>query len=89
RDAIGDAVERVARVLALPDPGFDAVLDWVLAFREQLAIPHTLGELDLNADEAATVGQRAARDPSAGGNPVALDAQDYGAIYHRALTGSI
>ncbi|MFC1674135.1 iron-containing alcohol dehydrogenase [Pseudomonadota bacterium] len=89
RDAIGNETERLARALALTDPGFDAVLNWVLDFREQLAIPRALDALNLNADEAATVGQRAAADPSAGGNPVAFDAVDYEDIYRRALRGDL
>ena len=42
RPAIADKMERLARYLGLPDPGFDAVLRWILDLRSTLDIPPTL-----------------------------------------------
>jgi len=89
RPAIEDTVKRVTRTIALPDPSFEGFLDWVEDFRECLGIPHSLADLDLTDTDTATVGEHAAADPSASGNPLPLKAQDYEAIYRRALAGQL
>ena len=45
RAAIEERMTRLARYLDLPDPGFPAVLDWVLALRKEIGIPNTLADL--------------------------------------------
>jgi len=85
RDVIGEACERVARVLALTNPTYESLYAWVLSFRKALGIPHTLRELSLNDKKAKIVGEHAAHDPSAGGNPLPLGASDYEVIYRKAL----
>ena len=50
--------------------GVDGVLDWVLAFRKELGIPHTLAEIGVHAARTRTTSAARRRiDPSAGGNP--------------------
>jgi hypothetical protein len=78
----------LARVLDLPGQGFDAVLDWTLAFRKSLKIPHTLAEIGVDAARAAEIGEMAARDPSAGGNPCPVDAAALTAIFKAAVAGA-
>ena len=73
-----------ARLLALPRPGLSGVLDWVLALREELGIPHSLGELGLKEEDAVALGPEAAQDPSAGGNPLPLDAESLTGLALRA-----
>src|SRR6185295_20371395 len=51
RPAIEEKLTRLARYLGLPDPGFQAVLDWVLALRKQIGIPHTLAELGIRESD--------------------------------------
>ena len=53
------------------------VLDWVAALRRELEIPLTLAALGMRAEHVPMLAPRAAADPSAGGNPVALDEADY------------
>jgi alcohol dehydrogenase class IV len=89
RSAIAARMTILARLLGLPEQGFDSVLAWVLAFREQLGIPHTLAALNVPAARAAEIGAAAERDPSAGGNPLPVDAAALTAITLAAIEGRL
>ena len=89
RDAIAGRMRTVARLLDLPQPGFDSVLAWVLAFRRQLGIPHTLAEIGVDAKNAVVIGAEAAVDPSASGNPVPLDAAVLERLFRSAVAGDL
>ncbi len=89
RAAIAEKMCTVARLLDLPKPGFDAVLTWVLDFRRQLKIPHTLAEIGVNTGNSAVIGTEAAADPSAGGNPIALDAVTLERLFRSAVVGDL
>jgi hypothetical protein len=41
----------------------------------------------MRAEHVAELAPRAAADPSAGGNPLALSVDDYADLYRRALAG--
>ena len=93
RSQIEERIERLARYLDLADCGFsnnfDGFLDWVLAIREQLGIPHSLAAIDIDDSDAERVGQMSTQDPSAGGNPISFDAQQYAAIFKDAVHGRL
>ena len=89
RAAITSHMETVARVLDLKGVGFDAVFDWVLKLREEVGIPHKASELGVAVGEAKEMGARAIKDPTAGGNPVQLTAEEYAAIYVKACEGEL
>lgn len=89
RDAIDGKMNLLASVMGLSGDGFDAVLSWVLDLREALGIPATLAALDIPLDRAADIGVMAYNDPSAGGNPIALSAEDYEALFRQAVTGDM
>ncbi|MFC4351911.1 iron-containing alcohol dehydrogenase [Fodinicurvata halophila] len=89
RPAIAERMDLVARVLDLPKGGFEGVLDWVLAFREQMNIPHTLSEIGVDADRSAEIGRMAIADPSAGGNPQNLTAETLERIFLSAQSGEL
>ncbi|MFD1218290.1 iron-containing alcohol dehydrogenase [Microbulbifer celer] len=86
---IGEPMERLARYLDLPKPGFGGVLDWVLQLRTDLGIPNSLGEIGIQPAASEKVGEMAAKDPAAGGNPVAFDAHDYRRIFLQACEGQL
>ena len=44
RKAIDERLTRLAAYLGLPNPSFKSVLDWILALRKEIGIPHTLKE---------------------------------------------
>jgi alcohol dehydrogenase class IV len=88
RAAIAARMDLLARVLDLPGRGFDAVLDWTLAFRKALKIPDTLAGIGVNAERAGEIGEMAARDPSADGNPCPVDSAALTAIFRAAVAGA-
>ena len=76
-------------MLDLPAPGFDGFLAWVLELRRELKIPHALADIGVSAEQAAIIGREAAVDPSAGGNPIAVDAAALERIFRAAVAGRL
>ncbi len=89
RPAIEDKMERLARYLGLPDPGFDAVLRWILDLRVALNVPHTLRDLGVPADRFDDLAAMAAADPCAPENPVPVDEATLKQLYEDALDGRL
>jgi alcohol dehydrogenase class IV len=89
RGAIADKSETIARVLDLPKRGFDGLLTSVLQMRRELGIPHTLAEIGVSTEQAAIIGHEAAIDPSAGGNPIPVDAPTLERIFRSAVEGNL
>lgn len=89
RERIEPQMEKMARYLNLPKPGFNAVLEWVLALREQVGIAHSLGEIGIDDTRIEQVGQMAEVDPSAGTNPIAFTAAQYSQLFEKALRGTL
>ncbi|MEQ8604753.1 MAG: iron-containing alcohol dehydrogenase [Marivibrio sp.] len=85
--AIAERMDLLARVLDLPGRDFAAALDWALDFRAALGVPNALSALDVPVDRSAHIGDLAARDPSAGGNPIPLDAAAYAELFVQASEG--
>ena len=89
RPAIESQLKVIARLLDLPGEPFAAVFDWVLEFRKQLKIPHTLAEIGVTLDNPDVIGREAALDPTAGGNPLPTDAQTYARLFRSAVKGDL
>ena len=89
RPTIEQKMERLARFLGLSGHGFDAVLSWVLKLRQTLGIPESLAAIEITAKDAAKIGVMAMNDPSAGGNPIQLSAQEYEDILRAAVNGTL
>jgi alcohol dehydrogenase class IV len=89
RNSIADKTDVIARVLDLPARGFDGFLAWVMEMRRELGIPHSLAEIGVSAEKAAIIGREAAIDPSAGGNPIPVDAAQLERIFRAAVDGSL
>ncbi|WP_237055159.1 iron-containing alcohol dehydrogenase [Microbulbifer sediminum] len=89
RAALEERMIRLARYLDLPQPGFAGVLNWILALRAEIGIPHSLEEIGIGSEQAEQVGQMAVADAASAGNPVALDAAGYSAILGQALRGLV
>ncbi len=64
-------------------------VQWILALRAQLAIPHTLAEIAIDTSKAKKIGLMAYKDPSASGNPIAFTAQQYTDIFKAAVLGKL
>lgn len=89
RPVIEDKMAQLSRALDLKTPGFDGVMEWLLAFRKQLGVPHTLADLGVSEDAIAELSQHAERDPSTGGNPVPLKAKDFEKLILAAIRGDL
>ncbi|MFI4868372.1 MAG: iron-containing alcohol dehydrogenase [Steroidobacterales bacterium] len=89
RPAIEARLQVIARTLDLSGEPYRAVLDWVLAFRQRLRIPHALAEIGVPLADAETIGHEASLDPSAGGNPLPTDAATYARLFRSAVKGDL
>ncbi len=89
RSAIEDRIRRLSAFLGLHSTGFPAFLDYVLAIREELDVPHTLPELGVDDRQVDLIAAMAVEDPTAGGNPVPLNAAGAREIFECAFTGRL
>jgi alcohol dehydrogenase class IV len=87
RSAIEGNCERIARTLGLKKQSFDGLFEWVLDLRQRLSIPHSLAEIGVSVEQAEFIGKEAALDPSAGGNPIPVDANALTQVFIAAVTG--
>ena len=60
-----------------------------MQLRRELGIPHSLADIGVSADKAAIIGREAAIDPSAGGNPIPVDAAQLERIFRAAVAGRL
>lgn len=90
RDAIGDRMARLASFLGLADPGYDAVMAWMLELRADLQLPHTLAAVE-GFDEAMAerLAPLASRDPSMAGNPKPATVEQLRDVFVAALHGRL
>ncbi|MEZ5570939.1 MAG: iron-containing alcohol dehydrogenase [Halioglobus sp.] len=89
REAIEPVVQRAAAYIGLQEHSFTCFLDWILALRAEIGIPHSLAEIGINDGQLSRVADMAAVDPSAGGNPIAFHATQYAQILQHAIVGEL
>ena len=87
KPAIEDKLTHIARVLELEEVSFEGFLRWILQLRETLHIPDNLQAIGINTEQSKLVGEMAAADPSAAGNPVLLSAKQYSSLFETAVQG--
>ncbi len=87
--AIADKIPHIARALDLPGRDFDAVLSWILSFREKLGVPHTLADLGVKEADAKTIAADAVKDPTAGANPRQLTEAEFEQLTLAAIRGDL
>ena len=88
RSAIEHKASRVASTLGI-DNGFAGLLDWVLSFRSDLGIPHTLAELDVNTTDRKAIALKAQADPSTSANPRIMTPEGMEEIFMAAVDGNL
>jgi len=88
RLAIEDKMQHLARCLELEDSNFEGVLSWIMNLRQTIGIPNDLKSIGIDGSRIQEVGVMATQDPSAGGNPVALDDSEYAALLNQAVNGA-
>jgi alcohol dehydrogenase class IV len=60
-----------------------------MQMRLDLGIPHSLAGIGVNAGNAGIIGREAAIDPSAGGNPIPVNAAQLEHIFRAAVEGKL
>ena len=88
RQAIDAKITRLAAWLGLPNPGFATFLEWVLALRREVGVPHTLAQFGVGTERLDEIVPKAVADPTAGGNPVPLDEAAARALFLAAHAGT-
>ncbi len=89
RQAIEEKMTRLAAYLGLKNPGYQAVLDWVLALRQEIGIPHTLKDIGVGTDKLDSLSQEAFNDPSTGGNPVPAGVPEMKQMFIASIEGRL
>ncbi len=89
RLAIEDRMQTLARFLDLPGSGFTAVMDWVLQLRAIFNIKNTAVELGVEENRLDELAEMAAKDPTAGTNPIAAGAKEMRAMFDDAMAGRL
>jgi alcohol dehydrogenase len=89
RAAITERIAAVARYIGLPKPTFDGFLEWVMELRREFKVPHTCRELGVEESRLDELSRMAAADPTAGGNPVPLDAAKLKGLFRAAMAGTV
>jgi hypothetical protein len=87
RPAIEERIVRLARYIGLTDATFNGMLDWVLALRKEIGIPHTLKDLGMSAAHIDKFSEMAAVDPCA--NPVKVGVPELKQMYLACLAGNL
>ncbi len=88
RPEIEEDIERLAAWLGIIG-GFDGFMDWVLALREELGIPHSIDKIGVDDQRFDVMSEMAVVDPTAGGNPVRLEAAACRSLYEQAYSGRL
>jgi alcohol dehydrogenase class IV len=89
QSAIEQRIARLAAYMGLPDASFEGFLQFVLRLRALVGVPHTLGELGVDATRSDEIAEMAVQDPSAGGNPIRFDSSAAKQILAKAFAGVI
>jgi len=82
--AIRDRFKNVAAFLEI-DGGFDGFCAFVDDFNESFAIPKSLSDLGVEYPDIDQLVDAALRDPSVGGNPIEMTAQNTRALFEAVL----
>ncbi len=89
QSAIEERLSALARYLDLPGQSASSVIDWTLALRREVGIPHTLKEIGVEEDILVEAAPMALKDPTTGGNPVPMTAGLYEQLYGKAIRGEL
>ena len=89
RPLLDERLARLARFLDLPGDGADGVMEWVLALRREIGIPHSLADLGVAEGGVAELVALAEIDQARACNPRALSTQDLTQLFIDAIRGEV
>lgn len=84
RPVIEERIARAAAYLGITG-GFDGFYQFVLSLRSELGVPDKLADLGVGRDRIDEMTAMALEDPSAGGNPVAMTAENTRALFETCI----
>jgi alcohol dehydrogenase class IV len=88
RPAIENKIARAGAYLGLK-PGFTPFMDWILELRAQTGVPHTLAAFNVGTEKFDLMSQMSPKDPTAGGNPIPIDAASCRKLFEAAHEGRL
>ena len=88
RPAIEERFTKLARSFEI-EGGFDGFIEWILQFRRDLFVAHSLAELGVDDRNIAELARKAEADPSTGGNPVPMKAAEFEKLFRAAIAGDL
>ena len=83
---ISQRIQLLTKYLELENSTFDGFLSWILKLRDELAIPHTLKELNQEFD-FELLSEMALKDPSTGPNPRDISLDEMKQLYINSYEG--
>ena len=86
---LDDRVGELCTALGIPGDDTTALVQRLLEFRTELAIPENLSELGIDDSAAEEIGRRALADPSTGTNAGPISADEFSALFTDAVTGRL
>jgi alcohol dehydrogenase class IV len=89
RKAIEEKLTRLAAYIGLPDPGYAAVMKWVLALRKEIGIPHTLKDIGVGMEKLDLLSEMAAVDPTVGTNPIPIGVPELKRMFVASIEGKL
>ena len=87
KKVIEEKIISLSRYLNLEDQTFEGFMNWILYLRKELLIPHTLKDLIQDDSKFEEMSKMAKDDPSTGGNPIALEINDFYNLYKDSYSG--
>lgn len=84
RPAIENRVDDITRYLGIAN-GFDGFTQFIMTLRESLGVPERLREMGVGTDRIEEMTRMALEDPSAGGNPVRMTAENTRALFEACI----
>lgn len=84
RPAIENQVDDITRYLGIAN-GFDGFTRFIMTLRESLGVPERLRDMGVGMDRIEEMTRMALEDPSAGGNPVRMTAENTRALFEACI----
>ena len=86
KDVIEDRIISLSKYLDFNKKSFDGFMEWILELRSNLAIPHTLKELNVDFD-FDLLSKMALKDPSTQPNPRDISLDQMKKLYINSYEG--
>jgi hypothetical protein len=85
--AIEQKMVKLCEYLNIDNPSTQSFIEFILALREELEIPHTLKEAKITDERADEIGKLAYHDPSTPSNAMKIDADDLKNLFLASYSG--